>query len=61
VGLPLDGDPRPAYAMLDFEQDACTVTVHRVEYNRDQVLAGLERFDHPAKNWVGHILREARS
>jgi diadenosine tetraphosphatase ApaH/serine/threonine PP2A family protein phosphatase len=31
VGQPRDGDPRAAYAIYD--TDACTVTVHRVEYD----------------------------
>jgi predicted phosphodiesterase len=61
VGMPLDGDPRPAYALLDFEDDACEVTIRRVAYDRESVLAGLERFDHPAKEWVGRLLREARA
>lgn len=60
VGMPLDGDPRPAYALLDFEGDECVVTIRRVEYDRELVLAGLERFDHPAKEWVGGIVRKAR-
>jgi putative phosphoesterase len=60
VGLPLDGDPRPAYALLDFEGDECTVTIRRVSYDRGAVIAELERVDHPAKGWVGGILRRAR-
>lgn len=60
VGIPLDGDPRPAYALLDFENGDCTVTVHRVAYDRDQVLAELERLDHPGLPWIGRMIREAR-
>ena len=59
VGLPLDGDPRPAYALLDFEDGECEVTIRRVTYDRELVLAGLERFDHPAREWVGGILKKA--
>jgi predicted phosphodiesterase len=59
VGLPLDGDPRPAYALLDFEGSECTVTLRRVDYDREAVIAELERVDHPAQAWVGGILRKA--
>jgi predicted phosphodiesterase len=60
VGLPLDGDPRPAYVLLDFEGDECAVTTRRVSYDREAVIAELERVDHPAMAWVGGILRRAR-
>ena len=59
VGLPLDGDTRPAYALLDFEGGECTVTLRRVDYDREAVIAELERVDHPAQAWVGGILRKA--
>ncbi|MBN1976096.1 MAG: metallophosphoesterase family protein [Anaerolineae bacterium] len=60
VGLPLDGDPRPAYALLDFEGADCAAAIHRVSYDREVVIAELERADHPAKGWVGGIVRKAR-
>lgn len=60
VGLPLDGIPRAAYARLDSAEDACRVTLRRVEYDRDAVLAELERVNHPARKWVGRLLMEAR-
>ena len=60
VGLPLDGDPRPAYALLDFEGDRCAVTIRRVEYDMEVVIAELERVEHPGRAWAGQILREAR-
>jgi len=59
AGLPLDGDPRPAYALLDFEGGECDVALRRVSYNRDAVIAELERVEHPARAWVGGILRQA--
>jgi len=59
VGLPLDGDHRPAYALLDFESGECAVTLRRVSYDWKVVLAELERADHPAKGWVGGLLRKA--
>lgn len=60
AGMPLDGDPRPAYALLDFAGDECAVTIHRVSYDRETVITELERVDHPAKEWVGGIVRKAR-
>jgi predicted phosphodiesterase len=60
VGLPLDGDPRPAYALLDFEGGRCDVTIHRVVYDREAVIGELERVEHPGREWVNGILREAQ-
>ena len=59
VGLPLDGDTRPAYALLDFESDRCTVAIRRVAYDVEPVVAELERVGHPARAWIGHLLRRA--
>ncbi|HEY74868.1 MAG TPA: metallophosphoesterase family protein [Thermoflexia bacterium] len=59
VGLPLDGDPRPAYARLEFAEGTCTATLHRVHYDREAVLAELERVNHPAREWVGGIIQRA--
>ncbi len=60
VGLPLDGDPRPSYLLLDLTGSECTVTLRRVEYEREKVVAELERVNHPAKEWVSGILYRAR-
>ncbi len=60
VGLPLDGDHRSAYVLLDFEEDECTVTIRRVAYDLETVVAELERVEHPGRAWAGRILREAR-
>ncbi len=60
VGLPLDGDHRPAYAVLDFEGGECTVTLRRVAYDREAVLAELERVKHPGRTWVPKKIRHAR-
>ena len=60
VGLPLDGDRRPAYVLLDFEEGECVVTLRRVAYDREAVIAELERVEHPAQKWVGGMLRRAR-
>jgi predicted phosphodiesterase len=59
VGLPLDGDPRPAYALIDFAGERCTVTIRRVTYDAEAVIAELERVEHPARAWLGHVLRHA--
>ena len=60
VGIPLDGDPCPAYALLDFGDGECRVAVHRVAYDREAVIAELERVDHPAKERIGGMLRKAK-
>lgn len=59
VGIPLDGDPRPAYALIDFEGDECSATIRRVSYDREAVIAELERLEHPGRAWVGRMLEEA--
>jgi predicted phosphodiesterase len=61
VGFSLDGDPRPAYALLDFEGGECTVTLRRVKYDREAVLAELERVGHPGRAWVGRMIRQAKA
>jgi putative phosphoesterase len=61
VGIPLDGDPRPAYALLDFESGDWKIAVRRVEYDRERVLEEMERLDHPGLPWIGQMIREARA
>ncbi len=56
VGLPLDGDPRAAYTLLDFESDRCNVTIRRVAYDIEAVIAELDRVEHPGRRWVGQRL-----
>jgi putative phosphoesterase len=60
VGLPLDGDPRAAYALLEFEGGQCTVAIRRAAYDVEAVIAELERVEHPGRGWVGQRLREAK-
>ena len=60
VGMPLDGDPRPTYVQLDFDGPDCQVTIHRVDYDRQAVIAELERVQHPARSWVIQRLKTAR-
>jgi predicted phosphodiesterase len=57
VGLPLDGDQRAAYAILDFAGGDCQVAFHRVAYDVEEVIASLEELEHPALEWVGTRLR----
>jgi predicted phosphodiesterase len=59
VGLPLDGDPRPAYALLDFAGGRCAVTIRRVAYDTEAVVAELERVEHAAQAFVTQMLRRA--
>ncbi|MCS7178631.1 MAG: metallophosphoesterase family protein [Anaerolineae bacterium] len=59
VGLSLDGDPRAGYALLDFHGPECTVTLRRVAYDGERVVAELERVGHPARSWLTSMLRRA--
>lgn len=61
VGLPLDGDARAAYALVDFAGGEPAVAVRRVGYDRDGVLGELDRVGHPAREWVGGIVGNARA
>lgn len=57
VGFPLDGVPQPGYALVDFEGEICTVTLRRVSYDLEAVVAELERVAHPARAWLTGMLR----
>ena len=59
VGFVLDGDPRPTYALLDFQGGQCTVAIRRVAYDVESVVTELERVGHPARAWVAPMLRRA--
>ncbi|MEF8850978.1 MAG: metallophosphoesterase family protein [Haloarculaceae archaeon] len=56
VGQPRDGDPRAAYAVLDF--DEYTVEEHRVEYDVDRVIEEIEAGGLPRR--IGTRLRSGR-
>ena len=61
VGLPMDGDPRPSYALLNFEDGECEIAIRRVHYEREKVIAELKRAEHPGRVWVEQILQEAKA
>jgi diadenosine tetraphosphatase ApaH/serine/threonine PP2A family protein phosphatase len=58
VGLPLDGDPRAAYARL---HDDGTLTLHRVAYDVELAAAALEGTGEGWAQTVARWLREARA
>jgi predicted phosphodiesterase len=57
AGLPFDGDNRPSYVLLDFEDGECRATLRRVAYDIEVVAEELERARHPMRQWLIHILR----
>jgi diadenosine tetraphosphatase ApaH/serine/threonine PP2A family protein phosphatase len=61
VGLPLDGDQRAAYVILESEGADCWASFQRVEYDVDEVLAKLDAVEHRAIDWVRTRLRLAAS
>ena len=54
VGVPLDGDPRAAYALID--PDSRELELRRVEYDTDATIAEL-RARYGDREWSGTILR----
>jgi len=58
VGLPFDGDPRPAYAVLECADGECRVSHRRVEYDVEETVAALERLGHPETERIVERLRE---
>ena len=57
AGLPFDGDNRPSYALLDFDDGRCEVTIRRVAYDVEAVASELARVEHPMREWLIPILR----
>ncbi len=62
VGLPLDGDPRAAYAVLELGRDGWRIDLRRVEYDVAATVAALrDRFaDLPWSERSRHRLQTAR-
>jgi putative phosphoesterase len=58
VGLPRDGDPRAAYAIIE----GSTVTLKRVAYPVEETIARIERLGWPrrAQDMINHVLRFGR-
>ena len=63
VGWPLDGDPRPSYAVLERAPDGhelpWRVSLRRVDYDRGRPLAELERRRVPWRHVVRHYIETA--
>jgi predicted phosphodiesterase len=57
AGLPFDGDNRPSYVLLDFENGTCRATLRRVAYDVEIVAAELDNVEHPMRQWLIPILR----
>jgi predicted phosphodiesterase len=58
AGLPIDGDPRAAYAILEVSRAETEVFPHRVPYDIDCLVAELER--HRLPRAFARMFREAR-
>lgn len=62
VAWPLDGDPRPGYAVLDGEAggpDGLSVELRRVDYDRGRTLAELDQRRVPWRGVVRHYIETA--
>lgn len=57
VGLPLDGIPEPAYALIEADG---TVALHRVAYDRERTLAALAALGTDWADWIAAWVRDAR-
>lgn len=60
VGLPLDGDPRPGYALATFENGQVNIEIRRLEYDLEAVCQDLIAQGHPNAERYIHHLRTAR-
>ncbi len=56
VGLPLDGDLRAAYAVLEAGGAGYRIEHRRVEYNRERVISELRRVCHPGADFIAGLL-----
>lgn len=62
VAWPLDGDPRPGYAVVDEEEDGSAglrVELRRVDYDRGRTVADLEQRRVPWRGAVRHYIESA--
>jgi predicted phosphodiesterase len=60
AGLPLDGDPRIAYALLDFAAGDCAVSVRRLGYDVEAMIREMEQLKYPAWEPLAQIARRGR-
>ncbi|MCW2997066.1 MAG: metallophosphoesterase family protein [Solirubrobacterales bacterium] len=58
VGLPLDGDPRAAYALMTDDGD---LTLHRVAYDTELAAAALEGFGEAWATAIARWVRDGRA
>ena len=59
VAWPLDGDPRPGYALLEDGDGDLRVELRRVDYDRARTLAELEERRVPGREVVRHYIETA--
>jgi putative phosphoesterase len=59
VAWPLDGDPRPGYALLDDAEGDLRVELRRVGYDRGRTLAELEDRRVPGREVIRHYIETA--
>ena len=59
VAWPLDGDPRPGYALLEGGDGDLRVELRRVDYDRARTLAELEERQVPGREVVRHYIETA--
>jgi predicted phosphodiesterase len=57
VGLPFDGDPRAAYALVTFEGAQASVDLRRVDYDREGLIAAAQAMAFPRTEWLAERLR----
>ncbi|HEX6493475.1 MAG TPA: metallophosphoesterase family protein [Candidatus Dormibacteraeota bacterium] len=59
VAWPLDGDPRPGYAIVDDGDGDLRVELRRVDYDRGRTLAELEERGVPGREVIRHFIETA--
>jgi len=52
VSNPIAPDLRASYVVLDADEHGHTIEHRRVEYDREAVIAALERLNHPGRDWL---------
>lgn len=59
VGQPRDGNPRAAYATVDFSNSPPEITLHRTDYDVEQTIADVEAAGLPSR--TGERLRKGKA